>query len=105
MIVVVFRNRLRAGDSSAYAATAARMDALAHAQPGFRSIKTFAAPDGERVSIAEFDSLEAVDAWRANLEHAEAQRRGRAEFYAEYSLQTCELVRDRKFSRDDPAPR
>lgn len=97
MIIVVFRNRLRAGDSSAYAATAARMDALAHAQPGFRSIKTFAAEDGERVSIIEFDSLEAVNAWRAHAEHREAQRRGRAEFYAEYSLQTCELIRTAKF--------
>ena len=64
----------------------------------FVSIKTFAAEDGERVTISEFDSLEAVNAWRANLEHLTAQRRGRAEFYAEYSLQTCELVREAKFS-------
>ncbi len=94
MIVVVFRNRLRPGDASGYSKTAERMDALARKQPGFRSLKTFAAEDGERVTISEFDSLEAVNAWRANLEHREAQRRGRAEFYAEYSLQTCEVVRE-----------
>lgn len=97
MVVVVFRNRLRAGDAAAYLATAARMDALAHAQPGFRSIKTFAAEDGERVSIVEFDSLAAVNAWRAHPEHLEAQRRGRSEFYAEYSLKTCELLRESTF--------
>lgn len=98
MVVVVFRNRLRRGDAAAYQRTAERMDALARTQPGFRSLKTFAADDGERVTISEFDSLEAVSAWRANVEHLEAQRRGRAEFYAEYSLQTCELIREAKFA-------
>jgi heme-degrading monooxygenase HmoA len=101
MIVVVFRNRLRPGDASAYGETAARMEELAREQPGFRSIKSFAAEDGERVTISEFDSLEAVNAWRANAEHLEAQRRGRTEFYAEYSLQTCELLRDIKFPSGD----
>ena len=100
MIVVVFRSRLRAGDTSAYEATAVRMDELAHQQPGFRSIKTFSAEDGERVSIVEFDTLEAVNAWRANAEHREAQRRGRSEFYADYSLQTCELIREAKFAAE-----
>ena len=98
MVVVVFRNRLRAGDASAYRATAERMDALARAQPGFHSLKTFTADDGERVTLSEFDSLAAVNAWRANAEHLEAQRRGRDEFYAEFSLHTCELIRERKFT-------
>ncbi len=98
MVVVVFRNRLRAGDASAYARVAERMEELARKQPGFRAIKTFAAEDGERVTISEFDSLDAVNAWRANTEHLEAQRRGRDEFYAEFSLQTCELIRERKFA-------
>jgi heme-degrading monooxygenase HmoA len=98
MVLVVFRNRLRAGDPSAYAKTAARMEELSQQQPGFRSLKTFTAEDGERVTLSEFDSLDAVNAWRANAEHLEAQRRGRAEFYAEYSLQTCELIRDSKFA-------
>ena len=98
MVVVVFRNRLRAGDVSAYRATADRMEELAREQPGFRSLKSFAADDGERVTISEFESLAAVNAWRANAEHLEAQRRGHDEFYAEFSLQTCELIRERKLT-------
>jgi heme-degrading monooxygenase HmoA len=96
MVLVVFRNRLR-DPAPGYEQTAARMVELAQQQPGFRALKTFAAEDGERVTISEFDSLAAVDAWRANLEHLEAQRRGRSEFYAEYSLQTCELIRESDF--------
>lgn len=98
MVLVVFRNRLRGPNPPGYESVAERMALLAQQQPGFRAIKTFAAEDGERVTISEFDSLDAVNAWRANLEHLEAQRRGRAEFYAEYSLQTCELVREAKFA-------
>lgn len=97
MVLVVFRNRLRAAEVPGYEEMAARMVELARQQPGFRALKTFASDDGERVTISEFDSLEAVNGWRANLEHLEAQRRGRSEFYAEYSLQTCELIRDVRF--------
>lgn len=100
MVLVVFRNRLRGANPPGYESVAERMVELARQQPGFRAIKTFAAEDGERVTISEFDSIEAVNAWRANLEHLEAQRRGRAEFYAEYSLQTCELVREATFSAE-----
>jgi heme-degrading monooxygenase HmoA len=98
MIVVVFRSRLRDGGSPAYTETGRRMEELARRQPGFVSLKTFTADDGERVTISEFQSLDAVDAWRAQLEHLEAQRRGRTEFYAEYSLQTCELIREAKLA-------
>jgi heme-degrading monooxygenase HmoA len=100
MIVVVFRNRLRDGDPAAYAETGKRMEELARQQPGFVSLKTFTAADGERVTISEFESLSAVSAWRGQLEHLEAQRRGRAEFYAEYSLQTCDLIREAKFAAE-----
>lgn len=97
MVVVVFRNRLRGESPPGYEETAQRMLELARQQPGFRALKTFTAEDGERVTLSEFDSLEAVDAWRAHAEHREAQRRGRAEFYAEYALQTCTLVRELRF--------
>jgi heme-degrading monooxygenase HmoA len=97
MVLVVFRNRLRGADPPGYEETAKRMLELAQLQPGFRALKTFVADDGERVTISEFESLEAVSAWRAQAEHLEAQRRGRGEFYAEYSLQTCELLREAKF--------
>jgi len=98
VVLVIFRNRLRGENPPGYETVANRMVALAQQQPGFRAIKTFTADDGERVTISEFDSIEAVNAWRANVEHLEAQRRGRSEFYAEYLLQTCELLREKKFS-------
>ena len=97
MTIVIFRNRLRPEASDAYGALAPEIAALAQQQPGFVSMKTFMAADGERVTIAEFESDEAVAAWRAHPEHREAQRRGKMEFYSEYQLQVCEVLREKRF--------
>jgi heme-degrading monooxygenase HmoA len=96
MVVVVFRSRLRADAPADYPQLAERMLSLARAQPGFRSFKSFRAEDGERLSLIEFESEEAERAWRDHPEHRLAQRRGRAEFYAEYRLQVCEPLRERR---------
>ncbi len=93
MILVVFRSRLRPEAADAYALEAAEIGALARKQPGILSVKTFTASDGERVTLAEFDSDESVALWRENSRHKEAQHRGKTEFYSEYSVQVCEVLR------------
>lgn len=76
-----------------YSAVASRMSALAQEMPGYRSHKTFTADDGERVTIVEFETMEAQRAWRENAEHVEAMRRGRESFYSEVRVQVCEVLR------------
>jgi heme-degrading monooxygenase HmoA len=93
MIITIFRSRLRPEHQEAYEQTAARMNELAQTMPGFVAIKTFTAPDGERVSIVEFESEETHNAWRQHPEHKEAQRLGRELFYSEFQLQVCKLER------------
>jgi heme-degrading monooxygenase HmoA len=57
MYMNVFRSRKRDGyDAAAYAEDAARMGELAQAQPGFVDYKSFAAPDGETVTISIWES-------------------------------------------------
>lgn len=77
------------------------MEARARAMPGFVDFKTFTAPDGERVSIIAFDTFEHHDAWRDDLEHRSAQRRGRQELYAEYSISVCEERARRDFRQPE----
>jgi heme-degrading monooxygenase HmoA len=93
MIITIFRSRLRPEHEAEYHHVANRMDELARSMPGFVAIKTFAAPDGERVSIVEFESEETQTAWRQHPEHREAQRLGREKFYSEFNLQVCRLDR------------
>lgn len=93
-VITVFRSRLRPEATElGYEELAARMEARARSMPGFMDFKTFAADDGERVSVIAFDSLEHQAAWRDDPEHRAAQRRGQQEFYAEYSISVCEEYR------------
>ena len=102
MIVTVFRSRLNPQTEAEYLQWAERMHELAVTMPGYVSHKTFAAEDGERVTIVEFESEETQRAWARHPEHRDAQELGRTRFYTEYALQVCEVKRR---SGSSPAPK
>jgi heme-degrading monooxygenase HmoA len=99
MVITIFRSRLRLEHNEEYERWAARMDDLAARMPGFISIKTFNAGDGERVSIVEFESEETMRAWREQPDHRQAQELGKKLFYSEYRIQVCQPVRDYCFPK------
>lgn len=100
MIVTVFRARLRPESVSAYMQLAPKMAEMAAGMPGYLSHKAFTAEDGERLTLVEFDSEEALRGWAAHPDHVRAKRSGRKKFFAEYSVQICNVIRDNKFQRD-----
>jgi heme-degrading monooxygenase HmoA len=102
MIVTVFRSRLRPEVREDYLALVDRMNELAAAMPGYISHKGFFADDGERVTIVEFESEEALRAWRMHPEHLAAQRKGRTDYYSAYHLQTCRVLHDSHFIHSAP---
>ena len=95
MIVTVFRSRLHPGAQDEYGPMAKRMSELARAIPGYVSHKGFVADDGERVTIVEFASEDALHEWRRHPEHLQAKRRGIDSFFSEYRVQICSVLRDR----------
>ena len=97
MILTVFRSRLRPEAQDEYSRWATRMSELARSMPGYISHKTFTAPDGERVTLAEFDTEEHMRAWSTHPEHLEAKKLGRAGFYSEYDIKVCNIVRSHVF--------
>lgn len=100
MMVVLFGTELRPDiDRAEYAARNERMDELVRQIPGFLSVKSYTAEDGDRVVIARFASAEALEAWRSQPEHVEAQRKGRENYYDSYWVQVCETVREYDFHR------
>jgi heme-degrading monooxygenase HmoA len=97
MVTVIFRSRLKpTADLTALGTLYARLLEIVSRMPGFISVKDFAAEDGESVAIAEFESPEAVTAWKNDPEHLAAQKRGREEFFSEYTVQVCTVVRAAK---------
>jgi heme-degrading monooxygenase HmoA len=100
MYLTVFRNRKRADmDAAAYAADAARMEQLGSQVPGFISIKSFQAEDGEVVTISEWESEAAAKAWGRDPDHAQVQARGKAEYYDSYTLYAINGARVKHYAR------
>lgn len=98
MVLTVFRSRVKPELREEYVKWVARMSELARQMPGYISHKGFAAEDGERVTIVEFESEEAQRAWAMHPEHVEAKKKGRSTFYLEYRIQICSVQRDSAFS-------
>ena len=97
LIVTVFRSRLRPENSAEYQDLVGRMVEIARSMPGYIRHKVYTAEDGERVNIVEFEDEESQRAWAAEARHVEAKKRGRAAFYAEYTLQVCRVIRESRF--------
>ncbi|HTQ07375.1 MAG TPA: glutathione S-transferase N-terminal domain-containing protein [Polyangiaceae bacterium] len=87
---VIFTSQ-RTNDASDYGATAERMEALAASTPGYQSHVSARGADGLGVTVSYWDSLENIAGFRARLEHAEAQRAGRARYYAHYDLRVARV--------------
>ena len=104
MVITIFRSRLRPEHQEEYAQWATRIHDIAVHMPGFISIKTFTAEDGERVSLVEFESEEAMQVWREQADHRQAQEFGRKLFYSEYHIQVCQIIRDYSFPKKTGAP-
>ena len=93
---VIFSSLRTAGDNG-YGAMAARMEELAKEQPDFLGIES--ARDGLGITVGYFRSLEDIAAWKKNVEHVEAQRRGRADWYTHYRVRIAKVEREYGFEK------
>jgi len=98
MIVTVFRTRMNPDVQNEYGPMATRMSELARAIPGYISHKGFVAEDGERVTIVEFETEEALQKWRINPEHRMAKKRGVESFFSEFKFQICNVMKERTWA-------
>jgi heme-degrading monooxygenase HmoA len=57
--------------------------------------KGFVGDDGERVTIVEFESEEALHIWRIDAEHRMAKKRGMQSLFSEFRFQVCSVIRER----------
>ncbi|TFH88335.1 antibiotic biosynthesis monooxygenase [Billgrantia azerbaijanica] len=88
---VIFSSIRTEGDHG-YGAMAERMLELAAEQDGFLGVES--AREGVGITVSYWDSLEAIRAWKQNAEHREAQRLGRARWYAEFQVRVARVERD-----------
>jgi heme-degrading monooxygenase HmoA len=99
MIVTVFRSRLVPGVQDEYGPMARQMSDSVRGIPGYISHKGFVAEDGERVTIVEFETEEALHEWKIHSGHLEAKKLGFTKFFSSFKFQICNVARARTWER------
>lgn len=65
---------------------------LASRQPGFLGIES--AREDLGITVSYWADLESIKAWKANVEHQEAQKKGRKEWYSEFRVRISKVERE-----------
>jgi len=99
---VIFSSR-RTDDDHDYAATAEAMVRLASQQTGFLGLESVRDADGNGITVSYWESEAAIAAWRQNAEHTQARQRGRAQWYAAFSVRVARVDRAYGTELDPPA--
>jgi heme-degrading monooxygenase HmoA len=95
---VIFTS-LRGAIDEEYEQTAARMKELAERQSGYLGIESVAA-SRMGITVSYWQSLEAIQGWKQQVEHREAQRLGRERWYEGYAIRIARVERNYGFPDD-----
>lgn len=90
---VIFTSVRSEGDNG-YGEVAARMLELAAEQPGFLGFESARQEIG--ISVSYWASLEAIAAWKANVEHRQAQAHAK-DWYSAFRVRICRVEREYGF--------
>ena len=82
-------------DNNGYGDMADKMLTLAATQPGFLGVES--AREGIGITVSYWADLEAIKNWKANAEHAEAQKLGREKWYANFKTRIAKVERNYGF--------
>jgi heme-degrading monooxygenase HmoA len=88
---VIFTS-LRTGGDHGYDEMAQKMVELASRQPGFLGIESAREEIG--ITVSYWADLDAIKAWKAHIEHREAQALGRQKWYSTFQVRICKVERD-----------
>ena len=95
MYYAVIFTSTRTEVEAGYAEMAIKMVELAKAQPGYIGIESARSEIG--ITVSYWESLEAIKKWKANIEHFEAQQKGRTTWYKNYKVRIAKVEREYEF--------
>jgi len=91
-----------ADDAEGYGAMAERMVELAREQEGFIDVESAErTSEGFGITVSYWRDLESIRRWKAQSEHAAAQKMGRDAFYRSYKLRIARVERECGFDHRD----
>ncbi|WP_031499233.1 antibiotic biosynthesis monooxygenase family protein [Bryobacter aggregatus] len=93
---VIFTSLRHEGDHG-YGAMAEEMEKLGSAQPGYLGIDSARSEVG--ITVSYWQNLADIHAWKAQLEHQQAQRLGKEQWYASYTVRVAKVEYNYEFGR------
>ena len=95
MYYAVIFTSTRTEVEAGYAEMAIKMVELAKAQPGYIGMESARSEIG--ITVSYWESLEAIQKWKANLDHLEAQEKGKTTWYKNYKVRIAKVEREYEF--------
>ncbi|WP_411820549.1 antibiotic biosynthesis monooxygenase [Hyphococcus formosus] len=89
----IFSSQRTDQDARGYEEMSKRMEALAKTMPGYLGIESARDENGFGITVSYWESEEAIANWKKNANHAEAQHRGKVDWYKEYSVRVAKVER------------
>jgi heme-degrading monooxygenase HmoA len=78
-----------------YAEMAKKMEDLAKQQPGFLGVES--ARNEVGITVSYWKDLESIKNWKQNLNHIDAQQKGRSSWYEKYTVRIALVEREYGF--------
>lgn len=96
MIMVIFEVTMKEGGSERYFDLAEQLRTELERFDGFIDVERFRSlRDTSRyVSISSWRDDASVRAWKAQIDHRQAQERGKSEVFADFRIRVAEVIRD-----------
>lgn len=94
---VIFTSIRTDAENLEYAEMAIRMEELAREQEGFLGVES--ARDEIGITVSYWENLEAIRKWKQNLDHLEAQKKGRKAWYENYTVRIALVEKEYSFGQ------
>jgi heme-degrading monooxygenase HmoA len=99
---VIFSSLRQNDDGTAYGAAAVHMMDLAVKQPGYLGSVSARSPGAEGITVSYWRTQADIAAWKAQADHAMAQKKGMEDWYSAYSLVVAQVERGHAFAKPSP---
>ncbi len=91
---VIFTS-VRNGGDDGYSVMSDRMVELVCKQDGFLGLES--AREDMGITVSYWRDMESIAKWKANMDHAEAQRLGKEKWYESYRIRIAKVEEERVF--------
>ncbi|KAJ7213108.1 hypothetical protein GGX14DRAFT_620237, partial [Mycena pura] len=90
---VIFTSKRRSRPGDGYPEMAEKMEALVSAQPGLLGVDFASTVLVSEITISYWTDESCIKAWKRNLDHLVAQKKGKEEWFLSYEVRVSKVER------------